>query len=670
MVAAAGAGSLVPGSAWAYRGYVATAGAVPDGDMIAFMGPFPRGHVLIDERVAVPLAGARDLAVTPDGRTVYAVAGESLVAVDTWTGAKGTPLPVGAGAGSQAAVTPDGTTVLVTSPATGRVTPVDTATGVARTPIAVPRPTGIAVAPDGRTAWVLTGDGATLTPVDLATGATGTPVVLARPGAAVAVTPDGSLALVPEADGQGTTTPGPGAVQVVGLATRTAETPVPLGATGATALAVTPDGKTAYVATGGAGAATTVVAFDVATRATGATYAIRPATAGADASIQDLVADFTRSQVFGTIPCATGGCGAAAFAYTFDVGFNPSPEPTTGGPRLTTLAFGSAPSAGVGPVSSLVIAPSPGVTFRDTTTGASISDLSHRFFADATDDDGGIVTGYVWDFGDGSPLVTAGAPDHRFAAYGTYHVTLTTTNSGGCAAHLVYTGQTAACTGRATATAARDVVIAPEPSAVASTGAATGVSQHGATLAGSIAMIGASVSWHFEYGRTIRYGHALPAQEHADAFGAQPVTQTLTDLRPKTLYHYRLVTQKGQRHSEGADATFTTAATGTLALRARTLTVTGTRVRVPLRCESLVTCRGRLAVTTKVRDAHRRIVTVTCGRTTMSLKAGRTGAALVPLSARCRSRLRHAAGARLAARATSVVTTGQRDIAAAVRLRR
>jgi len=143
------------------------------------------------------------------------------------------------------AVAPDGTKALVTTAANppsapdSNVTPIDLATLTAGPPIPVaPRPLNVAITPDSKRGLV-TSQGASdgfVTPIDVASSTAGAPISL--PGAfPVAITPDGSKALV----GAGN------AVVPINLATDTAGSPVSLPAL-AYDIAVTPDGTTALLA--------------------------------------------------------------------------------------------------------------------------------------------------------------------------------------------------------------------------------------------------------------------------------------------------------------------------------------------------------------------------------------------------------------------------------------
>jgi YVTN family beta-propeller protein len=138
----------------------------------------------------------------------------------------------------------------VTNLSEGTVTPIDTARDVAGAAIPVGAfPLAIAVTPDGSTGYVThAGGGAsegTVTPIDLATDTAGSPIVLgANPNGnpdhsdeAIAITPDGTTAYVTDRFGD--------ALFPITLATHTVGTAIRVPH--AYGVAITPDGTTAYV---------------------------------------------------------------------------------------------------------------------------------------------------------------------------------------------------------------------------------------------------------------------------------------------------------------------------------------------------------------------------------------------------------------------------------------
>jgi hypothetical protein len=182
------------------------------------------------------------------------------------------------------AITPDGTTAYVGASQSGVVTPIDLRRGRAQRPIAVGEfpVAAIAITPNGRTAYVVEGGVAdTVVPVDLTTGTAGPAIHSAGTtalGSSIAITPDGHTAYVSSLSqnkvlstfqGSETTTEAvPGFVVPIDLTTNTARrpialTPLPGGGTVPSeattcvgncgfndtigGIAITPDGRTAYV---------------------------------------------------------------------------------------------------------------------------------------------------------------------------------------------------------------------------------------------------------------------------------------------------------------------------------------------------------------------------------------------------------------------------------------
>ena len=88
-----------------------------------------------------------------------------------------------------------------------------------------------------------------MTPIDLAKRRKGKPIRVGKDPLAIAVTPDGRTAYVANS-GSGTVTP-------IHTGTRRAGAPIPVGQD-PRAIAVTPDGRTAYVANSGSGTVTPI----------------------------------------------------------------------------------------------------------------------------------------------------------------------------------------------------------------------------------------------------------------------------------------------------------------------------------------------------------------------------------------------------------------------------
>jgi DNA-binding beta-propeller fold protein YncE len=220
------------------------------------------------------------LAITPDGRTVYVASqidGDNqypgqITPIDVATGKAGSPIRVGIDPGP-ILITPDGKTAYIansgfsTQGSGSYLTPISIAAGRARKPISLPG-TGVAMTPDGTTiyavgtdygagpaptagpdrassAWVGARPARTgvVVPISTATSRTGKPIRIPGNPSAIAVAPDGRTAYVLD-------DPGPGArpetAIPVSVITHLAGRPVPVAAQSFD-IAFAPDGKTAYV---------------------------------------------------------------------------------------------------------------------------------------------------------------------------------------------------------------------------------------------------------------------------------------------------------------------------------------------------------------------------------------------------------------------------------------
>jgi YVTN family beta-propeller protein len=188
-------------------------------------------------------------AAAPDASTIYVVSrtSGSVTPVDTATETAGPAIKVGAQP-SAIAITPDGRTAYVVNEndlaglKDGTVTPITTATDEPGKPIGVGmEPDAIAITPNGQTAYVANQLSGTVTPITIATNTPGKPIKVGYEPDAIAITPDGQTALVAnEGIGQGST------VTPIATATNQPGKPVNVGVD-ATAIAITPNGQTAYV---------------------------------------------------------------------------------------------------------------------------------------------------------------------------------------------------------------------------------------------------------------------------------------------------------------------------------------------------------------------------------------------------------------------------------------
>ena len=93
----------------------------------------------------------------------------------------------------------------------------------------------------------------------------------------------------------------------------------------------------------------------------------------------------------------------------------------------------------------------------------------------------------------------------------------------------------------------------------AETEPATEVTSSGGKLNGTVNPEGKQTSYRFEYGTTTSYGTKVPVPSANVGAGTSniKVSQTVTGLQSKTIYHFRLVATSSAGTTNGGDQTFT-----------------------------------------------------------------------------------------------------------------
>ena len=100
---------------------------------------------------------------------------------------------------------------------------------------------------------------------------------------------------------------------------------------------------------------------------------------------------------------------------------------------------------------------------------------------------------------------------------------------------------------------------APQPLAPAvATGAAGGIGQTQATVAGTVNPNGAATTWWVEYGLGSTYGSQTIAQNLASGTSPVSVSASLSGLVAGTTYHYRVAARNPTGTTYGSDATLLT----------------------------------------------------------------------------------------------------------------
>jgi DNA-binding beta-propeller fold protein YncE len=216
----------------------------------------------------IPVAGAGAIAITPDGKTAYVSSNSGVVPIRTTTNKPGPAIPV-ADPGA-IAITPDGKTIYAASYSNddngvteyGTVTPIRTATNTPGPAIHVGlAPVAIAITPDGKTAYVLSEptdptygapEEGSVTPIRIATGTAGPAIPVPPDSHAIAITPDGKTAYVLTSSyyEMNSNQLEPGSVTPIRTATSKPGPAIPdpdANGGAAVAMVFTPDGRTAYL---------------------------------------------------------------------------------------------------------------------------------------------------------------------------------------------------------------------------------------------------------------------------------------------------------------------------------------------------------------------------------------------------------------------------------------
>lgn len=174
----------------------------------------------------------------------------------------------------------------------------------------------------------------------------------------------------------------------------------------------------------------------------------------------------------------------------------------------------------------------------------------------------------------------------------------------------------------------------------ASTGGASAITSTGALVSGLVSPGGVATSYLVEFGTTTAYGHSTALSSAGAGTRTVPVSITLSGLRARTRYHYRLVAISAGGTGVGSDATFMTSAALKPPPRFRFAVSVRRALRVRFHCSRA--CSAHFIVTVASAGLTRVTpVTVTLARVTGSIRARGSRTVSIRLSAAIRQRLRH-----------------------------
>ena len=158
------------------------------------------------------------------------------------------------------------------------------------------------------------------------------------------------------------------------------------------------------------------------------------------------------------------------------------------------------------------------------------------------------IASYQWNWGDGTASASGATATatHSYASTGNYQVSLTVTDRLGF-----------------TSTVTRQIAVTSSPTATpqAATGAASSVSDTGATLAGTINPEGQAVQYQFAYGTSASaLTQTTPVTAGPAGSTASPVLATVSGLTPATTYYFQLEVIAGGQTYSGSVQSFATSA--------------------------------------------------------------------------------------------------------------
>ncbi len=419
---------------------------------------FP-AFVVVALAMAAPASAARDAYVANAGSGTVTV-------IDTGSNAAVGTIPVGAGP-HNVAITPDGRFAYVTNETDGTVAVISTATNaVVGAPIAIgagSKPRGIAISPDGQTAWVADFGNGTATVIATATNSVvGAPVKVGGEPDGIAISPDGAAALVAQKGGD---------VSIVNTASR-AVTGTVTDPLGPSQIAVGPRGARAYVTNSKSGA-NSVTAFNPANGQAGAPIAVgaEPSGIAIGPSGRFAYAAGSGDGTLTPIDTATNATGTVITGFNGPQGVAVNPSGLqayvankTGGTvtalNTATNVLSASIPAGQEPTGIAIVPDQSPVASFLVTPQKRIAGRKLTFHGGASRDPDGTIATYAWAFGDGKRALGPQATrTHTYRSPGTYTVTLTVTDNEGCSTALVYTGQTASCSGSTLARATGTIVV-------------------------------------------------------------------------------------------------------------------------------------------------------------------------------------------------------------------
>lgn len=247
----------------------------------------------------------------------------------------------------------------------------------------------------------------------------------------VAITPNGAMMVTIDGGGIRTYTFGADGIPV--YTNNTAS----LGAN-PREIAMAPDGRAVYVLNiGNASVAGTVMAFSLSPTGALAQVGSEQQVTAPNSFANGLALSPNGKYLAAAAPLATSN------VFVFDTGFGTSLAPVPGSPFSSGANLG-----GPSPEHTLAFQSNQGPSLGSATVGGK--NRSRVLTASGATDSNGSVSGYNWNFGDGTTATTSSASTtHAYAKNGNYTATVSALDDEGCSATDIYDGRRFLCNANA-----------------------------------------------------------------------------------------------------------------------------------------------------------------------------------------------------------------------------
>jgi uncharacterized delta-60 repeat protein len=187
----------------------------------------------------------------------------------------------------------------------------------------------------------------------------------------------------------------------------------------------------------------------------------------------------------------------------------------------------------------------------------------------------------------------------------------------------------------------------PVSAPTVSTGPASNVTEVSADVGGTVDTNGLDTTYHVEYGQTSSYGSSTSDANVAASSATKNVSAVLRNLRPGTLYHYRLVASNSAGTRVGVDRTFKTLPSLRSSVKKvvgsyRLSTLVKRGILIKVGCNQRCSISSSLSISASIaRKLKLGSHQLAIAKGTASLKRGGTTSVVIRLTKRARRAISH-----------------------------